>query len=552
MRFAVGILVCLVAVVAGVSLRRDAAVGAEPTTSDPNAACARCHKEIYERYRNTPMARASGQAAAGLIPADLVAAASGVHYRVFAEDGKAWLSYKRDDPARSLDGRQELIYFLGSGKRGRTYLFEKQGYWFELPINWYAKKQIWDMAPNYQTDREMPLTMPVEPGCLHCHFSGAVSSLPDARNHYAAAPFASGGITCAGCHGDGTAHVASGGKTQMMKIDALAPARRDSVCLNCHLEGQAAVRRLGKKPEDFRPGDDLAAFEVFFVHRDENGSGGSATSQWEALLKSQCKAQSGDKLTCTTCHDPHGSPGPSERVAFYRQKCLQCHAGMATGHHAENPDCTECHMGRPPSTDIAHEQVTDHWIKRQASGEPLPRVTTGDLVSVGGVAMSDRDLGLGYAQMAARGDKQAGERALDLPKKAENEDNGATKDHELHAQLGFLEQVSGDSEGAAAEYRAALAADGLDSLAGGNLALIEAQKHQYAEAMQLWKAVFDHDPVQLGAGFNLAVMQCGTGDGKAALATLDRLTEFAPDSGRARAMAEEIRDGKRRCSETGH
>ncbi len=95
-------------------------------------------------------------------------------------------------PFNRLRGQQELLYFIGSGKRGRTYLFEQEGYWFESPINWYAKKRLWDMTPNHLADREMPLTLPVDPGCLHCHASGVASSLPDARNHYADTPFAFG------------------------------------------------------------------------------------------------------------------------------------------------------------------------------------------------------------------------------------------------------------------------------------------------------------------------------------------------------------------------
>ena len=77
------------------------------------------------------------------------------------------------------------------------------------------------MAPAFQDAREMPLTLAVDPGCLHCHASGVATAMPDARNHYAGAPFAEGGITCAACHGDGAAHVASGGKVKMLYLDAL-------------------------------------------------------------------------------------------------------------------------------------------------------------------------------------------------------------------------------------------------------------------------------------------------------------------------------------------
>jgi predicted CXXCH cytochrome family protein len=541
--------VMLLALAGTVSVvRRGGVVRAEDARPEggANAACAGCHREIYERYRQTPMANASGPARDGLIPADIVDRASGVHYEVGERDGQVWLSYERDGAARALKGSQRLEYFLGSGKRGRTYLFEQEGYWFEAPINWYAKKQVWEMTPNHEADREMPLTLPVDSGCLHCHASRVAQALPDARNHFAGAPFKAGGITCESCHGDGGAHVASGGKTHMMDIDRLAAARRDSVCLSCHLEGQAAVIREGRRIEAFRPGDDLAEYALFFVYRSETGSGGRATSQWEALLKSECKRQSGDRLTCTTCHDPHGSPSAAERVEFYRQKCLQCHggAGFEKTHHGEERDCTACHMARPPANDIAHEQVTDHWIKKQVSAVRQPLVTTGALETVGGGTASDRDLGLAYAQMAARGDRTAGERAMELLRKAEKEGGG---DHEVHAQLGFLEQVSGDKDGAAAEYRLALRGDEFDALAGGNLALIEAQEHHYAAAVALWKTVFAHHPTELGAGMNLAVVECGLGDGRSALETLDRLLKFAPDHTGARGMEAAIRTGARKC-----
>lgn len=495
------------------------------------------------------MANASGGAAAGFIPADFEHTASGVHYRITEEGGHVWLSYERNEFTRLLDGRQELRYFVGSGRRGRTYLFEQEGYWFEAPINWYAKKQVWDMAPHYQEAREMPLTLPVDPGCLHCHASGAASSLPDARNHYAGEPFVRGGITCAACHGDGSAHVASGGKAHMLNLDGLEPVRRDSVCLNCHLEGQAVVQRAGKEIEKFTPGDDLFDYALYFVYQNERGSGGRATSQWEALLMSACKQKSGDKLTCTTCHDPHGSPTPEERVGFYRQRCLSCHneAGFAERHHAENPDCTACHMARPPSNDIAHEQVTDHWIKKRVSRERLPLATSGELVTVGGMASSDRDLGLAYAQMAARGDQAAGARAIGLLEKAEVQSGAGRDDFDVHAQLGFLEQLDGQKDKAAREYQRALAMDGFDSLAAGDLALLEVRQHHTAEAIQLWRGVVEHDPSQVKAGMNLAVVECSVGERDAALATLERIRLFSPDDDQARSFEAQIRAGEQSC-----
>jgi predicted CXXCH cytochrome family protein len=521
--------------------------------ADPDGVCASCHRDVYERYRTTPMANASGRAADGLIPANFVHPASGVHYRVYSDHGTVWMSYTRDasaDPAmKPLDGRKELRFYVGSGKRGRTFLFEEEGYWFEAPINWYAKKGLWDMAPNHLSDREAPLTMPVDPGCLHCHVSGVAASLPDARNHYSGMPFFAGGISCEGCHGDASAHLASQGRVAMAKIDALEPVRRLSVCLNCHLEGETAIDRLGKKAQDFRPGDNLFDYSEFFVHRDEEGSGGRATSQWEALLQSECKKKSGDRMTCTTCHDPHRSPSPEERVAFYRRRCLQCHnkSGFASRHHPATPDCTGCHMARSATTDIAHEQVTDHLIRRRVPEAIPPVAPKGALEAIGMERVDDRGLGLAYAQMAARGDSDAGERAMKLLSQAEREAGGAPQDSELHTQLGFLEQVSGHPDAAAAEYEQAIKIAPYDSVALGDLGLIRAGQHQYAAALRLWNAAFGHDPVQIGAGLNVAVVACQTGHLEEAENALKRVLEFAPDDTKARDLLDEISSGKKIC-----
>ncbi len=496
------------------------------------------------------MANASGPAIDGVIPADFYHPPSGVHYKVFAESGRAWLTYERESLplGHELNGRDELLYYLGSGRRGRTYLFERQGYWFEAPINWYSKKHVWDMAPNFLSAKEAPLTLPVDPDCLRCHASGVEPALRDARNRFAGVPFTHGGIACSSCHGDAAPHVSSAGKVRLPNIDAMEPLRRDSICLNCHLEGQAAVVRQGKDLAAFTPGDNLFDYALFFVYSGENGSGGRATSQWEALLKSECKRQSGDKLTCTTCHDPHGSPSLQERIAFYRQRCLSCHSqpAFAQTHHPENQDCTGCHMGRPASNDIAHEQVTDHWIRKHAIEDHLPAANSGNLVAVGGFAASDRDLGLAYAQMAARGDRKAATRAIELLERAER-DSGAPRDHELHAQLGFLKHISGETDAARGEYRKALEADPDDSLAAGNLALIEAIRDRPAEAMRLWRSVFPRDPLETSAGLNLAVVECGSGQRAAAMETLSQILQFAPDNGRAHTMLDAIQSGHQSC-----
>jgi Flp pilus assembly protein TadD len=500
---------------------------------NPDNACAGCHQKIYDSYQATPMARASGVAADGLLPGEFTHAASGVHYRLFLRDGRAWLSYDR--PNGSLKGEQELSYFVGSGQRGRTYLFQKEGFWFESPVNWYSKQRVWDMNPKSLDAKEMPFTLKVDGGCLHCHSTGVQPSLAGAVNHFGARPFISSGIRCQACHGDPAAHLASGGAAPILNPAQLPPAKRDSVCLQCHLEGETAVNAPGRSLAAFVPGENLSDYVTHFVHAGELGPNGRATSQWEALLQSECKRKSGDRLTCTTCHDPHASPPAGERVSYFRNRCLTCHGAPAfvSKHHPDRLDCAGCHMPREKSADVAHEQVTDHRIQRRPGG--LLAAQGGELMVVGGGPVSDRDLGLAYFQIALHGDRQSGQRAMMLLQQYERK-SGEQVDPDLHRALGFLEQMSGDGGAAMREYQAALRADPQDSVAAGDLAILETHVGDTRGAVSRLQQVSVSDPGEIAAGMDLAVIECARGNPQLAVKALQRLLEFSPDDEKARSM----------------
>jgi hypothetical protein len=511
---------------------------------NPDQVCAGCHQKIYESYQATPMARASGAAADGLLPGEFTHGASGVHYRLFLREDRAWLSYDRPDG--KLKGEQELSYFVGSGQRGRTYLFQKEGFWFESPVNWYSKQRVWDMNPKSLDAQEMPFTLKVDAGCLHCHSSGVQTSLAGAVNHFGAQPFLYPGIRCQACHGDAAAHVASGGAAPILNPAKLPAGKRDSVCLQCHLEGETAVNKPGRSLAGFVPGENLSDYVTHFVHAGELGPNGRATSQWEALLQSECKRKSGDRLTCTTCHDPHATVPAEQRVSYFRSKCLTCHgaAGFVSKHHPDTPDCAGCHMPREKTADVAHEQVTDHRIQRRPGLLMTP--ANGELTVVGGASVSDRDLGLGYFQFVLRGDRQSGQRAMGLLMQYERR-GGKEADTDLHRALGFLEQMSGDQAAAMREYQAALRDDPQDSVAAGDLAILEARSGDTQGAVTRLQQVSESDPGETGASMDLAMIECAIGNPELAIKALQHLLEFSPDDRKARSMLGAIDSKAERC-----
>jgi hypothetical protein len=117
-----------------------------------NQACRPCHQAIVDSYARTAMARTSGAASVGLEGA-FQHAASGVSYRVLRDGQSPRLTYERADRA-ALQGAHALKYYLGSNTRGRTFLFDIDGFLYQSPINYYAGKKAWDMSPGYANARD--------------------------------------------------------------------------------------------------------------------------------------------------------------------------------------------------------------------------------------------------------------------------------------------------------------------------------------------------------------------------------------------------------------
>jgi len=533
-----------------------------------NEACARCHAEIFESYQRTAMAHASGPAVDtvkidavaidAVTPAEFNHKPSGVHYRIYREEGRAWLSYDRPGNGRpgdpALHGKKELLYYIGSGRRGRSYLFETDGFLFESPVNWYSNKQTWDMAPAYQSAREIPLNLPAYTSCLHCHVSGMHAPLKGTANRYPTPAFRHNGVSCERCHGPGDAHInaaahvnpgadVSGGA--IVNPAKLSAARRDEVCMQCHLEGKVAIERAGRHVYEFRPGATLADYVRYFVLVGGTSAGQSAglgaVSQVEALAQSGCKKKAGDAMSCISCHDPHRSPVPEERVAYYRKKCLACHGESFTAkHHADHPDCTACHMPSSASTDVAHTQVTDHRIPRRPQVSPQflrdadERGSAPKLVPFPASQEVDpRDLALAWESLVESGMTSAEPQTQKLLAAALK---GAPNDPALLAALGYIEQKRGATENARELYQQALRADPDLIDAATNLGVIEAQKGHLQDAVKLWQDAFQRAPDRSSIGMNIARAYCQAEKYDDARKTVVRVLEFNPDLDSAKKM----------------
>ncbi len=448
--------------------------------------CRVCHADIAEAYARTPMARSSGRVAS--VPSAEVTAA-GRHYHI------------ADKRLSFTEGSATFDYFIGSKSHGRTYLTDREGYLFELPVSWYASSQAWDVSPGYEKYTEVRLDRPVERNCLWCHAS-QVRYVRGTQNRYADPPFADDGVGCERCHGPGSEHVRDPVASPMINPAKLDPERRDSVCTQCHLSGVSRVARAGRRFTDFRAGERLADYVTYFVwdaaHQDLK-----VTSHVERLAVSGCKRAAGDKLWCGTCHEPHTNADRTQAA------CTGCHS---QAHHAAER-CASCHMPKFSAADAGHGVFTDHSIPR----DPAHKAKAGgqrQLVPFLGAADA-RAWGVAYAETGA-------------PRAREYLLRAQPADASVLLRLALLEQ---DTRRAAPLYEGVLRDEPANSTALVNLGALYAAAGRTQDAAALWRRALDANPAIEGAALNLAQVL----PAEQARAVLERYLSFNPGSRAARS-----------------
>jgi predicted CXXCH cytochrome family protein len=309
--------------------------------------------------------------------------------------------------------------------------------------------------------------------------------------------------------------------------------------MQCHLEGDAAVEQPGRHFYEFQPGESMSDFVHYFVKADVRGEGMRAGSQFEALWQSTCKRKSGDTMSCLSCHDPHTTPKPEERAAYFRSKCLACHGEkFAASRHAKQTDCLRCHMPPVPSSDIAHTQATDHRIPRRidAGFEDEQEKTFAQLKEFPPQKQepgSLRDVALAWAALSKREASFAERQAERLLPKAVAQN---PEDPALLLAYGYAEQRRGAYLQARALYEHALRPDPDQSEGESNLAVIEARTGDVPKAIALARDAFHRTPWQSSIGLDLALLLCDAGQYDEARSVTLRLLQFNPDSAAGRQM----------------
>jgi hypothetical protein len=441
--------------------------------------CIACHPKEVAGYAQSGMAQSLSRPANGP-GGSFTHALSGSKFNIVRSGAGLRMRLER----AGLSAEYPVVFAIGSGAQGHSYVVQIGDYLFQAPASYYASRRAWDVSPGYERDRSPDFDRPVTPECLFCH--GTINPPAEA-------------ISCERCHGPSEAHRARPVASNIVNPVRLPPRARDSVCEQCHLSGEARVPNPGRTFQDFTPGRELE--EVFSVYRKPAGDNFKVVSHAEQLALSRCARESGGRMWCGSCHNPH------EKPASYRQRCLTCHGqALLAKHAAPADDCAGCHMPRYPSSDIAHASVTDHRILRRPrnTGETAPAAKLVAWREPAAVLVR-RNLGLAYISVGER-------------------DQAAPLLNEGFRLLAGIEKESARDP---------------DVLSALGLVLL--RKGRTAEALRMFEQAARVEPSARNL-LNLAVAQ----DGAASIRNLERAIDLDPSLERAYRLLAERQPQRRR------
>jgi len=317
-----------------------------------DSACGACHSQQASHFRATPMAHAAETVATCDIlknHPDLQFQEGSYHTQIKREGDRSIITVTRGTETFTVP----ILWALGQGKAGQTYVFQYDGAMYESRVSFYNTPAaldvtIGDIGTKPQTIVEAAgrrLEPPDAASCVGCHTNGGVSG---AMLHVeSVVP----GVGCQSCHGQVERHanaVRAGNvaAAKLPHLGDLGPEDMAELCGRCH-RTWAQVALTGMR------GPNTVRFQPY------------------RLTNSKCYDVEDKRIRCTACHDPHGQI--ETNLASYDSKCTACHSTVLNAKvcSVARDNCVSCHM---PKIDLpgAHHKFTDHQIRIARAGEPCP------------------------------------------------------------------------------------------------------------------------------------------------------------------------------------
>jgi predicted CXXCH cytochrome family protein len=308
-----------------------------------SAACQKCHAQIYEHWKQTPMAnvvRDPREHPDAIIP-DL--ATNNVSPK-FTKDqvafvyGSIWKQryFTKIGDDYFPEGAQWDI----TNKAWKPYFVPKGGDWWE---------------PFYPPDN---MKRPTGPTCDGCH---------SVDYNVQTKQVAEWNVGCERCHGPGSTHVDHATRGNILNPERMDYVSASDTCIQCHSQGRPLKNpiegqyydwpvgyRVGLNLRDYWQLEDHKLGELTFTHFPE-GTAHKNRMQGNDFVQSVMYRRG---VTCADCHDVHGTKNYAQLRKPVNQICLDCHGpGSRNGpheatlaghtHHKDGSAgaaCVACHM----------------------------------------------------------------------------------------------------------------------------------------------------------------------------------------------------------------
>ena len=207
--------------------------------------------------------------------------------------------------AESLHGsrRERFDLVIGSGRKGQSYLYWKDGLLYQLPVSYLKAGDRWANSPG-MVDGQVVFDRFISPRCLECHATLFRAELTGSKVQYSRKFLL--GLSCEKCHGAASTHVAfhkansraTAGR-YILNPEQFPREQKLDQCGLCHSGAGTSI----KPPFSYRPGDPLTEYlEIDPVRKDARPD--VHGNQVGLLRLSRCFAAS-DDMSCSTCHNVH-------------------------------------------------------------------------------------------------------------------------------------------------------------------------------------------------------------------------------------------------------
>jgi Cytochrome c3 len=258
---------------------------------------------------------------------------------------------------------EPILYCFGQGVGGQTFLFQRNGSFYEGRVSYYQEIQGLDITTLHPrtvpTSLEDALGRPMNAeaarGCFACHSTGAVRG--DKLELDRLIP----GVTCEACHGPGERHIAAVKAKNFKDLQIFNPGKLDGFDLGQEFCGACHQ-----------------SFDTVMQMPDRGGINNLRFQPYR-ILSSRSHFTNDRRMSCVACHNPHEKT--RHEAAYYDSKCLACHVSSpseaktlthpAPACPVSRQQCVTCHMPKVEVRDL-HFKFTDHWIRIVKPNDPVP------------------------------------------------------------------------------------------------------------------------------------------------------------------------------------